>query len=80
MIIQFRTDITTTIPTCCLIENYQDLTKAIERGDWDLVQVVADCLADTINDYTSVPETLDIEPSGASLVLMEHESGIILRD
>lgn len=80
MKIQFRTDITTTVPTCRLIENYQDLSKAIKRSDWDLVQVVADCLADTINDYTSVPETLDIEPSGASMVLMGHESGIILRE
>ena len=55
---QFRTDIETKVPTCALIENYQDLSIAIQNGDWDLVEVVADCLADTINDYTIVPEGL----------------------
>lgn len=78
MKIQFRTDITTTVPTCALIENFQNLNEAIKNGDWDLVQVVADCLADTISDRTTVPEGLDIKPSGASLVLMQCESGIIL--
>lgn len=75
---QFRTDIETKVPTCALIENYQDLNRAIKAQDWDLVQVVADCLADTIHDYTCVPEDLIIEPSGSSLVLMSAESGIIV--
>lgn len=75
---QFRTDIETKVPTCALIENYQDLSRAIKDNDWDLVQVVADCLADTINDYTTVPEGLDIKPSGSSLILMSEESGIIV--
>ena len=39
---QFRTDIETKVPTCALIENYQDLSIAIRNGDWDLVEVVAD--------------------------------------
>lgn len=75
---QFRTDIETKVPTCALIENYQDLSIAIQNGDWDLVEVVADCLADTINDYTIVPEGLHIKPSGSSMVLMSEESGVIV--
>lgn len=75
---QFRTDIETKVPTCALIENYQDLSRAIKTRDWDLVQVAADCLADTIQDYTTVPEGLNIRPSGSSLVLMSEESGIIV--
>lgn len=75
---QFRTDIETKVPTCALIENYQDLSRAIKDCDWDLVQVVADCLAETIHDYTTVPEGLNINPSGSSLVLMSEESGIIV--
>jgi len=78
MKIQFRDDIVTKVPTCALIENYQDLGRAIRNRDWDLVQVVANCLADTISDYTAVPEHLKITPSGASLVAMDCESGIIL--
>lgn len=78
MKIQFRADITTTVSTCALIENRQNLIEAIEKCDWELVQTVADCLADAITDRTFVPEGLDIEPSGASLVLMQYESGIIL--
>ena len=39
---QFRTDIETKVPTCALIENYQDLSIAIQNGDWDLVEVVAE--------------------------------------
>lgn len=38
---QFRTDIETKVPTCALIENYQDLSIAIRNGDWDLVEEIS---------------------------------------
>lgn len=78
MKIQFRADIVTHVPTCCLIEHYQILSEAISTGDWDSVATVMDCIAENIDRHTEVPADLTIRPSGSSLIAMGHQAGIIL--
>ena len=53
---EFRDDIQTTVPTSCLIEDYQALRNAINNLDWEEVESVMDCLAATIDRCTHVPE------------------------
>lgn len=79
---QFRTDIITNVPTCCLVEDIQMLREALTYPlpleAQDLIQTVAECLEESIGRYTTVPDGLDITPSGSSLVAMSHKSGIIV--
>ena len=78
MDLKFRDDIITHIPTCCLIEDYQALAKAIENYDWDEVDTVMQCLSETITRYTKAPEGLDIAPSVSSIIAMSCYSGIVM--
>ena len=66
---QFRTDIETKVPTCALIENYQDLSRAIKTRDWDLVQVAADCLAGRMSGVSPVSMSLRRCVENASSVM-----------
>lgn len=75
--IEFRDDIITHLPTACLVEDYQQLIRAIQYGDWDNVQVVADCIAEVIEQFTIVPQDLEVHPSGSSIIAMGCDSGII---
>lgn len=75
---QSRQDIITTVPTYALIENYQELMRAIRDREWSLVEAVADSLADTITDHTKVPESLEIRPSGSTMIDTSCKMGIIL--
>lgn len=77
MFIRFRDDIVSNVPTVCLVEDYQQLIRAIRYGDWENVQVVADCIAEVIERFTVVPKDLTIHPSGSSIIAMGHENGII---
>lgn len=80
MSIEFNADIITHVPTACLVEDYQALLCAIKNEDWEVVQTVADCLAESISRHTSGLKGLDIVPSGSSLVAMGVKTGILLRD
>ena len=74
---QFANNIITNVPTCCLVEDYQMLQKAINHKDWEWVECVRDCLEDSIDRYTTVPQNLHITPSSRSLIAMSCHSGII---
>lgn len=77
MKIEFRNDVITHVPTCCLIEDVQKLRLAVNSGDWDAVETTIECLAESIDRFTEVPDGLDLKPSVSSLVAMGCESGII---
>ncbi len=73
-------DIVTHVPACCLVEDYQNLCRAMAENDWDLVQVTAECIAEAIDRYTAVADKWDklkIKPSGSSIINMSFESGIL---
>lgn len=78
--VDLNNEIKTTVPTGCLIEDYQTLQRAIREEDWDLVQVVMDCLAATIDSCTTVPDGVKIQPSGSSVILPSVHTGILLND
>lgn len=80
MKILYCKDITTHVPTCALVEDYQMLAAAIREQDWDAVATVMDCLAEVIESHTEVPSHLDVNPSPSSLVAMGHIQGIIVDD
>lgn len=80
MSIQFRDDIVSHVPTACLVEDYQSLVRAVNEHDWDMVETVAQCIAEVIDRYTTVPEGLEIKPSPSSLVALACENGIITSD
>lgn len=75
---QFRQDIITTVPTYILIDNCQELRRAFRDRDWSVVEAAADSLSDIISDHTKVPESLDISPSGSSMIDTSCKMGIIL--
>lgn len=78
--VQFRDDIVSHVPTACLVEDYQALVQAVNEHDWDMVETVAQCIAEVIDRHTIVPEGLDIKPSPSSLVALACENGIIMSD
>lgn len=80
MCVKFNADIITSVPTACLVEDYQALLSAIKNEDWEVVQTVADCLAENISKHTSGLKGLDIVPSGSSLIAMGIKTGILLQD
>lgn len=80
MSVQFRDDIVSHVPTACLVEDYQSLVRAVNEHDWDMVETVAQCIAEVIDRYTTVPEGLEIKPSPSSLVALACENGIITSD
>lgn len=80
MAIEFRTDITTTIPTSCLIEDCQVLVAGYLNHDWREVRSVIECLIHTIDTCTTVPTGLDIRPSVLSIIAPSHRDGIMLVD
>lgn len=79
---EFRKDITTTVPTSCLIEDYQALRKAVENEDWSEVEAVMGCLACTIDRDTFVPADLKgkIKPSPSSVIVPGARDGILVED
>lgn len=78
MELTFRKDIVTTVPTSCLIEDYQNLRQAVQEQNWELVNVVMECLAEVIDSHTTVPEGLEINPSVSSVIVPSHEVGIAM--
>ena len=87
---QFRADIVTIVPTACLVEDIQALSRALNKADdadcaedaefilKDEVKTTIDCLASNIEQFTVVPPDLEMVPSGSSLVAMAMENGIIV--
>jgi len=77
---EFRKDITTTVPTSCLIEDYQALQKAVKNNDWSEVETVMDCLATVIDNDTYLPADLEgkIKPSPSSVIVPGWQDGILL--
>ena len=75
---EFRNDITTNIPTCCLVEDVQLLLDGLNRGDMECIRVAAECLMEALDRYTTVPDSLNIKPSASSVVAMGCKSGIIM--
>lgn len=77
---EFRDDIQTTVPTSCLIEDYQALRNAINNLDWEEVESVMDCLAATIDRCTHVPADLfeHFKPSPSSVIVPSCKGGILL--
>lgn len=78
--ISFTKEIKTTVPTGCLIEDYQTLQRAAKEQDWDLVRVVMDCLASTIDSCTDVPNGVKIQPSCSSVIIPSVNTGILLNN
>jgi len=86
---QFRTDITTTVPTWALIEDVQKLRKALMAAHLsdsmsmtalkDEVGTIIECLEYSIANDTSVPEELTVGPSSSSLIAPDVAEGIIVR-
>jgi len=86
---QFRADITTTVPTWALIEDVQKLRKALMAAHFsdynsvmalkEEVKTTIECLECSIENDTSVPEGLAIEPSSSSLIAPDTAEGIIVR-
>lgn len=77
----FAKEITTTVPTACLIEHYQALCKAIQNKDWTEVETVKACLAENIKFGTDVPEQYrmqEVAPSVSSVIATECGYGILL--
>lgn len=79
---EFRKDIITHIPTCCLVEDYQTLLYALESGNHlkmvGAIKTTLECLAETIDRYTTIPDGLHVVPSPSSIIAMGQESGIIV--
>ena len=76
----FAKEITTTVPTACLIEHYQALCKAIQNKDWTEVETVKACLAENIKFGTDVPEQYrmqEVAPSVSSVIATECGYGSI---
>lgn len=78
-------DITTNVPTCCLIEDYWILRTAIaalDAGDVyeakENILTAMNCLEESIDRFTMVRPDLQIRPSVFSAIAMSHESGIIM--
>ena len=85
MNVKFHDDIVTHAPTCCLIEDYWMLQKALnylEVGDLaeakEEINCAMECLAESIERYTKVPGGLEIVPSQYSAIAMSCENGIIM--
>lgn len=85
MNITFRDDIETDVPTCCLIEDYWTLQRALNHLDVgdiaearDEIRCAMECIEEAIGRYTVVPAGLDIKPSVNSAIAMEMNSGIIM--
>jgi len=72
-------DATTIVRTSALIEDAQELAKAIAYADWDAVQTVLECLCNKIEDYTCKPEGMKFEPSESSLIAMSCQSGVLTK-
>lgn len=84
MDITFRDNIKTNVPTCCLIEDYWTLQRALkhlEVGDInearDEIECAMECIEEAISRYTIVPESVEIKPTVNSAISMEVHSGII---
>ena len=87
---QFRADIVTIVPTACLVEAIQALSRALNKAadaDYaeyaesilrDEVKTTIDCLANDIEQFTVVPPDLEIVPSASSLIAMSMETGVIV--
>lgn len=85
MDVKFHDNIVTHVPICCLIDDYWMLQSALNHLDvGDLMEAKADiacvmeCLAETIDRYTKVPEGLDITPSVFAPIAMCVENGVIM--
>lgn len=74
---KFAENIITHIPVECLIEDYQGLMQALRENNWELVQLVMDCLAETIDQYTETNDTIGFKPSVSTLVAMGTSRGIV---
>ena len=78
-------DIVTNVPTCCLIEDYWMLHTAFEAINGcdlaqakELIDVVMQCLQESIERHTTVDKTLKIKPSVSSAIATGIRDGIIL--
>lgn len=78
-------DIITEVPTCCLIEDYWMLKRALDalKGH-DIeeakseISCAMDCIMESIDRFTKTADGLDIRPSVNSAIVMSVESGIIM--
>ena len=84
--IKFNNEFISKVPTCCLVEDYQTLVRAMSsltvhdlQEARENIQTVMDCLAEVIDRYTAVPNGMFM-PSGSSAIAMGCESGIITVD
>jgi len=71
-------ELTSHVPTSCLVEDYQSLIRAIQDNDWDMVQTVAECIAGAVDNFTSIPDDVHIEPSVSSLIAMDCKNGLVV--
>lgn len=85
MDVKFHNTIITHAPTCCLIEDYWSLQRALNYlavGDLseakEEISCVMECIRDTIGDFTEVPDELEIVPSEYSAIAMNVDNGIIM--
>lgn len=85
MNVKFYNNIVTHAPTCCLIEDYWMLQRALNHlsvGDLDEareeIACAMECIREAINDCTEVPEGLEIAPSECSAIAMCCDNGIIM--
>ena len=60
-------------------ERAKDSLKALQEAN-ETVSTVMDCLADSIDRYTSAPEGLKFVPSATSMIAMGCSNGIIARE
>lgn len=62
-----------------LVEDWQMLVNAIASGDWDSVQVTADCIAELIQSSMHDNPDLRFQPSASSMVAQGIRAGILAR-
>lgn len=68
---------TVTVSADCLIEDYQMLTDAIQRNDWDTVECVRDCLAAIFDKKYINSDDMSFCPGPSSLIAPGYSGGIL---
>lgn len=71
------------VPVSELIEDYQALRRAMKKGDWSLVESVAECIAcivECAGDTGKLSTPLSFHPSVSSIVAPINGDGILVSD
>ena len=76
----FNNKFVTKVPTECLVEDYQMILTAMSIEDKEerdsRLNTVLECIAESIDRYTEVPDGVSVNPSPSSIIAMARRSGL----